>query len=154
MPRMKRRTLLQSIPAAATMLSASAWAASEQIGGGASPDSVAVYELRVYHAAPGKLPDLLARFRDHTVKLFQKHGMQSVAYWTPLDDPDKGNMLIYILHHPSREAAAANWKSFQDDADWKSVKEKSEVNGPLTLKIDSTYMALTDFSPRIPGKKA
>lgn len=150
---MKRRTLLQSIPAAATLISASAWAHSEESGGGASPDSTAVYELRVYHAAPGKLPDLLARFRDHTNDLFHQHGMRSIAYWTPLDEPDKSNMLVYILYHPSREAAAANWKSFQDDPNWQSVKQKSEANGPLTVKIDSTYMALTDFSPKLPVKR-
>lgn len=73
--------------------------------------------------------------------------MKSVAYWTPLDEPEKSNTLIYILYHPSREAAAANWKSFQDDPNWKSVRDKSEANGKLVEKIDSTFMALTDFSP-------
>ena len=108
-----------------------------------------VYELRVYHAAPGKLGELLARFRDHTAKLFEKHGMKDVAYWTPVDEPERGNMLVYILQHPSREAATANWKSFQDDPEWKRVKEESEANGKLAEKIDSTFMALTDFSPRL-----
>jgi len=56
---------------------------------------------------------------------------------------------IYILHHPSREAAAANWKAFQDDPDWKSMKSKSEENGPLTVKVDSTYIAYTDFSKKL-----
>ena len=106
-----------------------------------------VYELRVYHAAPGKLANLLARFRDHTVAIFARHGMKSVAYWTPADEPEKSNTLIYILRHPSREAAAANWKAFQDDPEWKSVREKSEENGKLVEKVDSTYMAMTDFSP-------
>jgi len=114
-----------------------------------SQASTGVYELRVYHTAPGKLPELLARFREHTVKIFDRHGMKSIAYWIPLDEPEKSNTLIYILHHPSREAATANWKSFQDDAEWKSVKEKSEANGKLVEKVDSTYMALTDFSPRL-----
>jgi len=109
--------------------------------------SKAVYELRIYHAAPGKLAELLARFRDHTVKLFDRHGMKSVAYWTPIDEPQKSNTLIYILQHPSREEAGANWKSFQDDPEWKSVKEKSELNGKLTEQIDSTFLVLTDFSP-------
>ena len=111
--------------------------------------SKVVYELRIYHASPGKLPDLLARFRDHTVKLFARPGIKSVAYWTPVDEPEKGNTLIYILEHPSREEAATNWKSFQDDPEWKSVKEKSELNGKLTEKIDSTFLALTDFSPAL-----
>ena len=92
--------------------------------------------------------DLLARFRDHTINLFHRHGMKSVAYWTPVDEPEKSNTLIYILYHPSREAATANWKAFQDDPEWKSVKEKSEVNGKLAEKVDSTFMALTEFSPR------
>ena len=108
-----------------------------------------MYELRVYHAAAGKLPALLKRFREHTVEIFKRHGMKSVAYWTPLDEPDKSNTLIYILYHPSREAAAANWKAFQDDPEWKRVHEQSEVNGKLVDKVDSTYMALTDFSPRL-----
>jgi hypothetical protein len=147
MPSVKRRTLLQALPAA-TLLPASLWAASQQDN--ANPTAAtAVYELRVYHAAPGKLGDLLSRFREHTTKIFDRHGMKSVAYWTPLDEPDKSNTLIYILQHPSREAAAANWKSFQDDPEWKAVKEKSEANGKLTEKIDSTYLALTDFSPRL-----
>ena len=141
MPAMKRRTLLQ----AATFLPATLWATSQQDK--ANPMSKVVYELRIYHAAAGKLGELLARFRDHTVKLFDRHGLKSVAYWTPIDEPQKSDTLIYILQHPSREDAAANWKSFQDDPEWKTVRDKSEANGKLTEKIDSTFMALTDFSP-------
>ena len=147
-PGVKRRTLLQALPAAATLLSPAAWALASVHGGDASSSTTGVYELRVYYTAPGKLDDLMARFRNHTIKLFDRHGMKSVAYWRPLDEPDKNNILIYILYHPSREAAAANWKAFQDDADWKSVKEQSEANGKLVEKVDSTYMALTDFSPK------
>jgi hypothetical protein len=123
--------------------------AAAQGGTDSMQSSTEVFELRVYHAAEGKLPALLARFRDHTDKLFARHGLKSVAYWTPVDEPLKNNTLIYILQHPSREAAAANWKAFQDDPDWKSVKAKSEENGPLTVKIDSTYMAYTDFSKKL-----
>jgi hypothetical protein len=132
---------LSSVP----LLSAALLAASRR----ADPKqaSTTVYELRVYHAAPGKLGELLARFRDHTAKLFEKHGMKNIAYWTPVDELERGNMLVYILQHPSREAATANWKSFQDDPEWKRVKEESEANGKLAEKIDSTFMALTDFSP-------
>jgi hypothetical protein len=146
---MNRRTLLQAVPAAAFLYKSLGAAAAAQDNTSAAPTSGAVYELRVYHASAGKLPDLLARFRDHTDKLFARHGLKSVAYWTPVDEPDKSNTLIYILHHPSREAAAANWKAFQDDPEWKSVKEKSEANGKLTDKIDSTFLALTDFSPAL-----
>ncbi len=144
----KRRTLLQALPAAA-LIPASLWAASQQDNPSSTQASAGVYELRVYHAAPGKLGELLARFREHTVKLFDRHGMKSVAYWAPVDEPERSNTLIYILHHPSREAATANWKSFQDDPEWKSVHDKSEANGKLVEKVDSTFMILTDFSPSL-----
>jgi hypothetical protein len=111
--------------------------------------STVVYELRIYHVVPGKIENLVARFRDHTMKLFADHGIKSVAYWTALDEPVKGSTFFYILEHPSREAAAANWKAFQDDPEWKSVKAKSEENGKLVEKIDSTFLTLTDFSPRL-----
>lgn len=141
---MTRRVLLESL-SCLPVLSSALLAASQR----ADPKqaSTTVYELRIYHVAPGKLGELLARFRDHTTKLFEKHGMKNIAYFTPVDEPDRGNMLIYILQHPSREAATANWKSFQDDPEWKRVKEESEANGKLAEKIDSTFMALTDFSP-------
>ncbi|HEY6764780.1 MAG TPA: NIPSNAP family protein [Candidatus Sulfotelmatobacter sp.] len=142
---MKRRTLLQALPAA-TLLPVSLWAAGQR-DTTHSEGGTTVYELRVYHTAAGKLGELLTRFREHTIKLFDRHGMDSVAYWTPLDEPQKSDTLIYILRHPSRDAAAANWKSFQDDPEWKSVHDKSEANGKLVEKVDSTFMALTDFSP-------
>src|ERR1700720_4795045 len=108
-------------------------------------------QLRIYHAVPGKIENLVARFRDHTMKLFADHGIKSVAYWTALDEPVKSSTFFYILEHPSREAAAANWKVFQDDPEWKRVKAKSEENGKLVEKIDSTFLTLTDFSPRLGG---
>ena len=108
-----------------------------------------VYELRIYRAVPGKLESLVARFRDDTDKLFAKHGMKSLAYWTALDEPVKSSTFFYILEHPSREAASANWKAFQDDPEWKAVKAKSEEKGKLVEKIDSTFLTLSDFS-RLP----
>lgn len=135
---MKRRQLLQSLPAAALL--PKAFAAAPQ-------SSTAVYELRIYHAAEGKLDALLARFRDHTMKLFEKHGIKNVAYWLPTDEPLKGKTLVYMLVHASREAATSNWKAFQDDPEWQSVKSQSEVNGKLVDKVDATFLALTDFSP-------
>jgi hypothetical protein len=127
-----------------TLLPTAAWAALRPT---ADPTSTTVYELRIYHTLEGKLDDLLKRFREHTTKLFEKHGMKNVAYWTPQDEPAKSNTLIYVLAHPSREAAAANWKAFQDDPEWKSVRDKSEENGKIVEKVDSTFMVLTDFSP-------
>jgi hypothetical protein len=142
---MKRRTWLQTM-STVPFLPMTGLAAMH--GEKAAPDTTAsaVYELRVYHAYEGKLEDLLRRFRDHTTKLFEKHGIKNVAYWTPTDEPLKGKTLIYILAHPSREAATANWKAFQDDPEWKSVRDKSEENGKLVEKVDSTFMTLTDWS--------
>ena len=111
--------------------------------------SAKVYELRIYRAAPGKLESLVARFRDYTDKLFAKHGMKCLAYWKVLDEPAKSSTFVYILEHPSREAASANWKAFQDDPEWKTVRAKSEEKGKLVEKIDSTFLTLADFS-RLP----
>jgi hypothetical protein len=144
---MNRRTLIQSISAVGLMPSASLLASAEKIVD--PPDANTVYELRVYHCLEGKLPDLLKRFREHTTKLFEKHGMKNIAYWRPTDEPQKSNTLIYVLEHPSREAATANWKAFGDDPEWQSVRNASEANGKIVEKIDSTFMALTDFSPRL-----
>jgi hypothetical protein len=160
---MKRRTLLVAAPLAVlapseiaeAMKSALASVTHESLArgereqGGAMGGSTVVYELRIYHVVPGKIENLVARFRDHTMKLFAGHGIKSVAYWTALDEPVKSSTFFYILEHPSREAAAANWKAFQDDPEWKSVKAKSEENGKLVEKIDSTFLTLTDFSPRL-----
>ena len=125
--------------------------ANKKRQGDAMTGSANVYELRIYHVVPGKMDSLVARFRDYTDKLFSKHGIKSVAYWTGLEEPVKSSTFFYILEHPSREAAAANWKAFQDDPEWKTVKAKSEKNGKLVEKIDSTYLTPTDFSqlPRI-----
>lgn len=112
----------------------------------AKPDS-RCYELRVYYAAPGKLDDLNARFRNHTLKIFEKHGMQSIGYWMTVDNSE--NKLIYILAHQSREAAAQSWREFNNDPEWKEVARKSEANGRLVTRVDSTFMKATDFSPAI-----
>jgi hypothetical protein len=112
-------------------------------------DEGVVFELRVYHTFEGKLDGLLARFRDHTITIFKRHGMESVAYWTPTDDPLRGKTLVYILKHPSREAATANWAAFHDDPEWKQVSAASEVNGKLVERVESTFVKLTDFSPKI-----
>ena len=143
---MKRRTLLQSIPALAFL---GATASADLRQGGSGQKSTSVYELRIYHTYEGKLDDLLARFRDHTMRLFEKHGMKNIAYWTPTDDPLKGKTLIYVIAHASRDAATANWKAFGEDPEWQSVRDKSEANGKLVEKIDSTFMVLTDFSPAV-----
>jgi NIPSNAP len=146
---MKRRTLLQSLPAVALLPTAD-WLASAQDKAASGQSMTTVYELRIYHTYEGKLDDLLRRFRDHTMKLFEKHGIKNVAYWIPTDEPLKGKTLIYILEHPSREAASANWKAFQNDPEWQSVRDKSEANGKIVEKVDSTFMVMTDFSAKLP----
>jgi len=104
-----------------------------------------IYEMRTYYAAPGKLDDLQARFRDHTVKLFEKHGMSNVGYWTPIDN--KENKLIYILSYPSQEDAKKSWGAFGADPDWKAAAKASEANGKLVAKVESIYLKPTDYSP-------
>jgi hypothetical protein len=116
---------------------------------GAKADDGAVFELREYHTYEGKLDDLLARFRNHTITIFNRHGIESVAYWTPTEDPLKGKTLFYMLKHPSREAATANWAAFHDDPEWKQVSAASEANGKLVEKVESTFLKLTDFSPKL-----
>jgi hypothetical protein len=107
-----------------------------------------VFELRTYTAPPGKLDALKARFRDHTIALFKRHGMQAIGYWTPQDPPLKENTLIYVLVHPSREAATKNWADFQADPEWVKVRADSVKDGPLTTKTpDSIFLDPTDFSP-------
>jgi hypothetical protein len=100
--------------------------------------------MRVYYAAEGKLDALNARFRDHTLKLFAKHGMTSLGYFVPTKNPE--NKLIYFLAYPSREARDASWKAFQADPDWKAAQKASEANGRLLTKGESAFLTATDYS--------
>ena len=106
-----------------------------------------VYELRTYTAPEGKLGELHARFRNHTVGIFNKHGMKSVIYMSPQDAPDSANTLIYVLEHPSREAAKKAWADFQADPEWVKVLADSQVNGRLTSRVVSVFADPTDYSP-------
>jgi len=113
-----------------------------------APGADRVFELRTYTAAPGKLGALNARFRDHTVTLFKKHGMDVVAFWEPTDkEAGAGEKLVYVLAHASRAAAEASWKAFREDPEWIKVKSESEVGGALTTRIESVFLAATDYSP-------
>jgi hypothetical protein len=104
-----------------------------------------VYEMRTYYAPPGKLDDLNARFRNHTVKLFEKHGITNIGYWTPIDN--KENKLVYILAYPSREAAKKSWAAFGADPAWKAAKKETEAKGPIVAKVESLFLKTTDYSP-------
>ncbi|MEE2963633.1 MAG: NIPSNAP family protein [Acidobacteriota bacterium] len=100
-----------------------------------------VFELRTYTTAEGKLPNLLARFRDHTMRIFERHNMENVAYWVPKDTP---NTLIYIISHASSQAATENWQGFRGDSEWPGVAEASGVG---RVQVESVFMDATDFSP-------
>ena len=106
-----------------------------------------VFELRTYTAPDGKLDELHARFRNHTLRIFEKHGMTNVVYLAPLDAPASQNQLVYLLAHKSRDAAKASWDAFRNDPEWKKVASDSQVNGPLTTKVESVFLAATDYSP-------
>lgn len=105
-----------------------------------------VFEIRTYTTPPGKLDALKSRFRDHTIKLFDKQGMKSIGYWVPQDAPLKDNTLIYVLAHESRDSAAKSWAAFRSDPDWVKAKADSEKDGPLTTKVESVFADPTDFS--------
>lgn len=106
-----------------------------------------IFELRTYHAAPGKMDALNARFRDHTCELFKKHGMTIIGFWIPSDAKDADKILVYLLAFPSREAADRSWKAFGADPEWKKAKEASEREGPLVEKVDRVFLNPTDYSP-------
>jgi hypothetical protein len=107
-----------------------------------------VFEIRTYTTEEGRLDALHARFRNHTMKLFEKHKITSIGYWTPEDAPLSHNTLIYVLVHPSREAATKNWAEFQADPEWVKARADSIKDGPLTTKTpDSVFMDPVDFSP-------
>ena len=102
-----------------------------------------VFELRTYTTLEGKLPNLLARFRDHTRRIFEKHGITNVAYWVPQDAPESENTLIYIIAHDSRDAATESWKNFRADPEWTEV---SRASGVGRVNVTSVFMEATDFS--------
>lgn len=106
-----------------------------------------VYELRTYTATPGNLDNLHARFRDHTIRIFENHGMKIVGFWSPLSEDDADDTLIYVLEHASQEAANASWQAFGQDPEWKSVSEASNANGPILAGVERRYMSATDYSP-------
>lgn len=106
------------------------------------------FELRTYHAAEGKLDALQARFRNHTVALFAKHGITNVGYWTPKEN--NGQTLVYLLAYPDRAAREASWKAFLADPAWQAAKADSEKEGKLLAKVESLFLHRTDYSPALP----
>lgn len=105
-----------------------------------------VFEMRTYYAHPGKMKALHARFRDHTCKLFQKHGMTLIGFWSPTNPKEAEEKMVYILAFPSKEAADKAWTAFRADPDWKTAREASEKDGPLVMKVESVFLNPTDYS--------
>ncbi len=128
------------------------WIAALAVLAADKPRDTRCYELRTYYAAPGKLDALNARFRNHTMQIFEKHGMVNIGYWVPADNPE--NKLIYVLAFPSRDAAKKSWADFSKDPDWQKVISESEASGRLVTKVDSVYLSATDYSPEIKPAKA
>jgi hypothetical protein len=113
--------------------------------------SAEVYELRTYYTLPGRLDALNARFKNHTLKLFEKHGMVNVGYWVPTDEPEKGpkksNTLIYVIKHKSRAAAKASWDAFRADPEWIKARDASEKDGKIVDHVESVFMESVPYSP-------
>jgi hypothetical protein len=105
-----------------------------------------VFEMRTYYANPGKMKALHARFRDHTCKLFEKHGITLIGFWSPIDKEKSEEVMVYILAYPSKEAADKSWKAFREDPDWIKAKADSEKDGVLVKKVDSVFLTATDYS--------
>lgn len=106
-----------------------------------------VFEIRRYTTLEGRLDALNARFRDHTVRLFQKHGMTNIGYWTPVDEQMSRNTLIYVLAHPDLETAKKNWEAFRSDPEWIKTRTTSEAQGKIVEKVDSMFLTAADYSP-------
>ena len=130
--------------AALTLLAAGYWFGMTNNAHAAGQNRV--FELRTYTAPEGKLPDLEKRFRDHTIRIFERHGMTSIGYWIPQDKPDSDNTLTYLLAFPSREAAKKSWAEFRNDPEWKKVSAESEANGKIVSKVTSVFLDPADFS--------
>ncbi|MFM7317876.1 MAG: NIPSNAP family protein [bacterium] len=133
------RTILTTLMLSAVVAMAS--------GARAEDKPARVFEMRTYYAAPGKMDDLHARFRDHTCALFKKHGMELIGFWEPVDAKSgKGEKMVYILAYPSREAATASWKAFGADPVWQKARTESEKNGKLVAKVESVFLNGLDYS--------
>jgi len=118
-------------------------------GGGSlalAQSSDSVFELRIYTTHPGRLDALHDRFSQHTIRLFERHGMVNIGYFTPQDSPEADNTLVYLLAHDSRESAAESWQAFIADPEWQEVYSESRADGPIVEKLESVFLNPTDYS--------
>ena len=141
---MSRRTLLSGCLLVASAM-VGYWVMETKPAHAASGGKV--FEMRTYTAMPGKLDALNTRFRDHTIRLFKKHGMTNIGYWVPQDEPRHSNTLIYVLSHESREAATKSWAAFRADPEWQKASKESELNGKIVEKVEFVFMDAVDYSP-------
>ena len=142
--------MIRRIPIAAILLVACTTARQPERPTRSSQPSASpnrIFEIRTYTAPEGKLDALHARFRDHTVRIFERHGMTSIGYWTPTDSVLSKNTIIYILAYPSREAARESWAAFGRDPEWQKVRAESEANGRIVERVQSVFVTPTDYSP-------
>lgn len=105
------------------------------------------FEMRTYYCYPGKLEALKSRFRNHTLELFEKHGMTNIAYWEPQDNSD--NKLVYLMAYPSRAARDSSWAAFSNDPQWKKVYQESHQDGPIVDSVINAFYHYSVFSPRL-----
>ena len=138
------KNILKSLPVASISLIAGL---SAGIFFTTSAQDQKVFELRTYQATPGNLDNLHARFRDHTIKIFRKHGMEIVGFWSPTSEEERDDILVYLLAHDSQEAADASWQAFGSDPEWQKVAEESNRNGQILGGVERKYMVSTDYSP-------
>lgn len=149
---MSKTTLCLAICGLCAVIVAGAFTAGRLTGQEPKVSPPRVYELRTYTTIDGRMPALQARFKNHTLKLFEKHGMKNEMYWNPvlttLDDVKAKNTLIYIVSHDSLEAAQKSWAGFRADPEWHKARDESEKDGKIVEKVESVYMTLAEFSPR------
>ena len=142
---MDRRDLMKAMSAAAMMSLAGAGDAAAQDGGA----DETVYELRIYHLNEGKQPLILDRFRGKEREIFARYGMHDVGYWVPTEEPLAGRPIVYMLRHKSRDAAKDSWAKFNADPEWVALKAETEKDGTFVKLHESTFLKLTDFSPKV-----
>jgi hypothetical protein len=116
-------------------------------GNGGKKVETRVFEMRTYYAHPGKMEALHARFREHTCRLFKKHGMTLIGFWSPTDAKEAQRKMVYVLAYASREAADKSWQAFREDPEWQKAKAASEKDGPLVERFESVFLNPTDYSP-------
>jgi len=104
-----------------------------------------LYELRIYNCSPGRLPELLNRFENITIKIWEKHGIRQAGFWTTLIG-ENNQTLYYMLEWESLADREKKWNSFQNDPEWHSKRAETEKNGPLVASLSNSILQPTDFS--------